>query len=105
MAEDVDEPSKTQIALDYAYRRCDADDECCILWVHADSQATFLTDYKTIGKKLEVDERLDGTDLLDAVRNEIEGRSKWLMILDNADDLRLFGAGQRSNGEETNESL
>ncbi|KAF5256314.1 hypothetical protein FOXYS1_13217 [Fusarium oxysporum] len=67
---------KTQIALDYAYRRCDADNECCVFWVHADSEATFLADYKTIGKKLGVDERLDGTDLLDAVRNEIEARSK-----------------------------
>ncbi|PCD20347.1 hypothetical protein AU210_016214 [Fusarium oxysporum f. sp. radicis-cucumerinum] len=89
---------KTQIALDYAYRRCDADNECCVFWVHADSEATFLADYKTIGKKLGVDERLDGTDLLDAVRDAIEGRSKWVMILDNADDLRLFGVGQQVQG-------
>jgi tetratricopeptide (TPR) repeat protein len=88
------EPSKTQIALDYAYRRCDTNDDCCIFWVHADSEATFLADYKTIGKKLGVDERLDGSDLFAAVRNEIEARPKWLMILDNADDLRLFGVGQ-----------
>ncbi|PCD20299.1 hypothetical protein AU210_016167 [Fusarium oxysporum f. sp. radicis-cucumerinum] len=94
---------KTQIALDYAYRRCDADNECCVFWVHADSEATFLADYKTIGKKLGVDERLDGTDLLDAVRNEIEARSKWVMIIDNADDLRLFGVGQQAGAEETNE--
>ncbi|KAM0348450.1 hypothetical protein ACHAP4_010965 [Fusarium culmorum] len=94
---------KTQIALDYAYRRCDADKECCIFWVHADSEATFLADYKTIGKKLGVDERLEGSDLLDAVRNAIEARPKWLMILDNADDLRLFGVGQQAREEETNE--
>ncbi|SCO84731.1 uncharacterized protein FRV6_08858 [Fusarium oxysporum] len=96
---------KTQIALDYAYRRCDADNECCVFWVHADSEATFLADYKTIGKKLGADERLDGTDLLDAVRNEIEARSKWLMILDNTDDLRLFGVGQQPKGGETNENV
>ncbi|PCD20313.1 hypothetical protein AU210_016180 [Fusarium oxysporum f. sp. radicis-cucumerinum] len=95
---------KTQIALDYAYRRCDADDECCIFWVHADSEATFLADYKTIGKKLGVDERLDGTDLLDAVRNEIEVRSEWVMILDNADDLGIFGVGQQAKGGETKEN-
>ncbi|KIL84911.1 hypothetical protein FAVG1_11781 [Fusarium avenaceum] len=89
---------KTQIALDYAYRRCDTDKECCIFWVHADSSETFLADYKTIGKKLGVDERLDGTDLLDAVRNEIEGRSKWLIILDNADELKLFGVGHQVGG-------
>ncbi|KAM0347007.1 hypothetical protein ACHAP4_011526 [Fusarium culmorum] len=89
---------KTQIALDYAYRRCDADEECCVFWVHADSEVTFLADYKTIGKKLGVDERLDGSDLLDAVRNEIEARSKWVMVLDNADNLRLFGVGQGAQG-------
>ncbi|PCD20349.1 hypothetical protein AU210_016216 [Fusarium oxysporum f. sp. radicis-cucumerinum] len=95
---------KTQIALDYAYRRCDADDDCCVFWVHADSEATFLADYKTIGKKLGVDERLDGRDLLDAVCNEIEARPKWLMILDNADNLRLFGVGQ-TKGEGMDENL
>ncbi|KAI7762669.1 hypothetical protein LZL87_014290 [Fusarium oxysporum] len=100
----TNEPSKTQIALDYAYRRCDADDECCVFWVHADSEATFLADYKTIGKKLGVDERLDGTDLLDAVRNEIEARLKWVMILDNTDDLGIFGVGQQAKGGETKEN-
>ncbi|KAF5669923.1 Nephrocystin-3 [Fusarium denticulatum] len=90
---------------DYAYRRCDADNECSIFWVHADSEASFISDYKTIGRKLGVNEQLDGPDLLAAVRGEIEARSRWVMVLDNADDLRLFGIGQRSNGEGTNESL
>ncbi|KAH7459878.1 hypothetical protein FOMA001_g19859 [Fusarium oxysporum f. sp. matthiolae] len=95
---------KTQIALDYAYRRYDADDKCCVFWVHADNEATFTSDYKTIGKKLGVDEQLDGSDLLDTVRNEIEARSKWVMVLDNADDLSLFGVGRRAKGDGTNEN-
>ncbi|KAM0248562.1 hypothetical protein ACHAQJ_009411 [Trichoderma viride] len=85
---------KTQIALDYAYRRC-SDDECCVFWVHADSEATFTSDYKAIGKKLGVgDESLNGSELLDAVRSGIEARSRWVLILDNADDLGLFGVGR-----------
>ncbi|KAI6747498.1 hypothetical protein HG530_015878 [Fusarium avenaceum] len=92
---------KTQIALDYAYRRCDANNECCIFWVHAGSEATFLVDFKTISKKLGVDERLDGPDLLDAVRNAIEGRPEWVMVFNNADDLRLFGVGQEARADET----
>ncbi|KAL6898632.1 hypothetical protein GGI43DRAFT_384921 [Trichoderma evansii] len=92
---------KTQIALDYAYRRCD-DSQCCVFWVHADSEATFITDYEIIGKKLGVDERLDGSDLLDAVRSSIEAQSRWVIILDNADNLELFGVGCT---EGTNESL
>ncbi|KAJ0141538.1 Uncharacterized protein HZ326_15633 [Fusarium oxysporum f. sp. albedinis] len=101
----LNELSKTQIALDYAYRRCDADDKCCVFWVHADNEATFTSDYKTIGKKLGVDERLDGSDLLDAVCSAIEARSKWVMVVDNADDLRLFGVGQQANDEEMNDTL
>ncbi|KAI8667643.1 NB-ARC domain-containing protein [Fusarium keratoplasticum] len=95
---------KTQIALDYAYRRCDADDECPIFWVHADNEATFTSDYKTIGKKLGVDERLDGPDLLDAVRDGIEAQRKWLMVFDNADDLKLFGVGRQEKGDGTKEN-
>ncbi|KAL6901455.1 hypothetical protein GGI43DRAFT_357225 [Trichoderma evansii] len=85
---------KTQIALDYAYRRC-VDDECCVFWVHADSEATFTSDYKVIGKRLGIDEKnIDGLELLDAVRCGIEARPRWVLILDNADDLRLFGVGR-----------
>ncbi|CAG1965819.1 unnamed protein product, partial [Fusarium graminearum] len=69
------EPSKTQIALDYAYRRCDADNECCVFWVHADSEATFLADYKTIGTVLWTsrDAHIAGT--LVGARHGIEVRS------------------------------
>ncbi|KAL6908256.1 hypothetical protein GGI43DRAFT_135092 [Trichoderma evansii] len=88
---------KTQVALNYAYRRCE-DSTCCVFWVHADSEATFITDYKTIGKELGVDERLDGSDLLDAVRSSIEAQLRWVLILDNADNLELFGVGCTEGG-------
>ncbi|KAH6605366.1 hypothetical protein Trco_007073 [Trichoderma cornu-damae] len=84
---------KTQVALDYAYRRC-SDSECCVLWVHADSEATFTSDYRAIGKQLGVDDRAGGSDLLDAVRSSIEAQRRWLLVLDNADDLGLFGVGR-----------
>ncbi|KAI6777518.1 uncharacterized protein J7T54_004139, partial [Emericellopsis cladophorae] len=96
---------KTQIALDYAYRRCDADDGCCVFWVHADSEATFIADYKTIGRKLGVDKRLDRSDLLDAVRSAIEGQQKWLMIFDNADDLRMFRTDKKIREGEASDNL
>jgi hypothetical protein len=93
--------SKTQLALHYAYQRCN-DDECCVFWVHADSEATFTTDYKTIGKKLGVSETLDGSELLDAVRGSIEAQPRWVIVFDNADDLKLFGV---VGTNRTNESL
>lgn len=86
--------SKTQIALDYAYQRCIADEELCVFWVHAENEASFTLDYETIGKELGVDKGLHGSGLLEAVRRKIESRSRWLLVIDNADDLGLFGVGQ-----------
>ncbi|EHK16513.1 uncharacterized protein TRIVIDRAFT_65724 [Trichoderma virens Gv29-8] len=85
---------KTQIALDYAYGRSE-DDKCSIFWVHADSKATFIHDYKTIANKIGIDQTTaaDGNDLLRSVRNGIEARPSWVLILDNVDNLELFGVG------------
>lgn len=83
---------KTQIALEYAYRRSD-DKACSVFWVHADNEATFIHDYKLIGKKLGVAGTLDGDDLLVAICDRIEAQERWVLILDNADDLSLFGVG------------
>lgn len=95
----TNEPSKAQVALDYVCRRCDADDECCVFRVHADNEATtFISEYKTIEKKLGVDERPGGPDLLDAVRSGIEAQRKWLLILDSADHLKIFGVGHQAKG-------
>jgi hypothetical protein len=58
--------------------------------VHANSEATFLADYKTIGKKLGGDERLDGTDLLDAVCNEVEARSSLALCKTVVDILLVW---------------
>ncbi|KAF3075071.1 hypothetical protein CFAM422_002863 [Trichoderma lentiforme] len=37
-----------------------------------------------------------GIDLLRAVRDQIESQPKWVLILDNADNLRLFGVSQKA---------
>ncbi|KAH6871130.1 hypothetical protein B0T10DRAFT_500781 [Thelonectria olida] len=83
---------KTQIALEYAYRRC-TDPTCSVFWVHADTETTFTQDYKTIAKKLGLDDALNGEDLLAAVREHLESQPQWLLVLDNADQLGLFGVG------------
>ncbi|KAH7010347.1 hypothetical protein EDB80DRAFT_420649 [Ilyonectria destructans] len=87
---------KTQIALEYAYRRC-RDPACSVFWVHADNATTFAHDYKTLARKLGLDSKLDGEDLLVAVRERIESEQQWLLVLDNADDLAIFGVGQTSD--------
>ncbi|GAB1317573.1 Violaceus kinesin [Madurella fahalii] len=85
---------KTQVALEYAYRRC-RDPAYSVFWVHADNETTFAQDYKAIARKLGLD-KLDGEKLLTAVRERIESGPAWLLVLDNADDLALFGVGRTS---------
>ncbi|KAK7423377.1 hypothetical protein QQZ08_009054 [Neonectria magnoliae] len=82
---------KTQVALQFAYDRDNEHGRLSIFWVHADNEATFTYDYKEIAKKLGIGGDVDGEDLLKAVRDDIVARKPWLLVLDNADDLALFG--------------
>ncbi|KAH6714712.1 P-loop containing nucleoside triphosphate hydrolase protein [Leptodontidium sp. MPI-SDFR-AT-0119] len=80
---------KTQIALEYACRRQDKT-SCSVFWVHADSEATFTLDYTKIARVVGISPDLKGEDLLRAVQQWIEQQTDWLLVLDNADDLRIF---------------
>jgi hypothetical protein len=81
------------VALEYAYRRC-RDAACSVFWVHADNEATFTHDYRSIAKKLGIADKLDGEELLAAVCERIEAEPCWVLVLDNADNLGLFGVGR-----------
>ncbi|KAJ2894497.1 uncharacterized protein MKZ38_007499 [Zalerion maritima] len=83
---------KTQLALSYAHRRISSTyHHCPVFWVNADTDVTFTQDYKTIASYLDVSPALEDKDLLEAVRMALEKESRWLLVLDNVDDLRLFG--------------
>ncbi|KAL8296023.1 hypothetical protein RB600_001489 [Gaeumannomyces tritici] len=88
---------KTQMALEYAYRRWHSA-PCSVFWVHADNETTFARDYQLIAKKLGVPADLKGEELLAAVRARLEAEPSWVLILDNADNIGLFGAGRRAPG-------
>ncbi|KAK4678686.1 NB-ARC domain and tetratricopeptide repeat-containing NOD-like receptor [Podospora pseudoanserina] len=90
---------KTQIALEYAYRRS-RDPACSVFWVHADNETTFTQDYKVIAKRLGLADGLNGPELLMAVRERIEASPCWLLILDNADNLAVFGVGRTQSGRD-----
>jgi Tetratricopeptide repeat len=81
--------SKTQIALEYAYRRQELT-SCSVFWIHADSEARFTQDYTNLAKIASLPPDLKGEDLLIAVKQWIELQTNWVLILDNADDLKLF---------------
>ena len=93
--------SKTQIAIEYAYRRQEAT-SCSIFWIHADSEARFSGDYSEIAKRANLSPDLKGEDLLRAVQQWIEQQTSWLLILDNVDKLRIF---KESSDRQVNEQL
>ena len=81
--------SKTQIVLEYAYRKKDQDSHS-IFWVHAGSVSDFTQGYSDIRDKASLPQELQGEALLKAVRDWLEARTNWLLVLDNADDISIF---------------
>lgn len=71
-----------------------------MFWVHADTRVAFIQDYKKIAALFGLAGVIGGQDseLLRAVSNRIQSESEWLLVLDNADDLSLFGVGETQQG-------
>ena len=89
-------PSKTQIALEYAYRYQEKT-RCSIFWVRSDTEANFAKNYSDIARLADLSSELKGVDLLYAVKGWIEEQTCWLIVLDNADDLKLFKQARASH--------
>ncbi|KAJ6439011.1 hypothetical protein O9K51_08415 [Purpureocillium lavendulum] len=84
---------KTQIALEAAYRVREAYPECSVFWVPAGDATTFENTYRQIGQNLEIpgmdDDEADVKALVKAALSRSE--DEWLLVVDNADDLGIFG--------------
>ena len=77
---------KTQLALEYAYRH--RGDYQAMLWTLADTRESLTSSYLTIARRLNLEGQ--GSDrVIIAVKQWLQHRSGWLLILDNADDLSL----------------
>ncbi|KAF4976024.1 hypothetical protein FZEAL_7280 [Fusarium zealandicum] len=87
---------KTQIALDYAHKRS-RNPTCSVFWVHADNEATFAQGYKTIAVVLGLEMQPDEQVLLKSVCSAIRSLQRWVLVVDNADDLSLFGVESSTN--------
>jgi tetratricopeptide (TPR) repeat protein len=81
--------SKTQIALEYAYRYQEKT-RCSIFWVRSDNEANFTKNYSDIARLANLSPDLKGVDLLYAVKRWIEEQRRWLIVFDNADNLSIF---------------
>lgn len=78
---------KTQLALEYTYRYFL--DYQAIFWVHAETPETLLADYARMAEMLQLPyhQPNDGQRLILAVKQWFHANSRWLLVLDCANDL------------------
>ncbi len=80
---------KTQIALEYAYRYYQ--DYDAVLWTRADTQEALISGFVVFAALLQLpqQEERDQLKIVQAVKHWLMNNTRWLLILDNADDLVL----------------
>lgn len=84
---------KTQIVLQYVYWLRETNTAISILWVHASNADRFRRSYLSIAEEYQIPGYDDPKiDLLLLVKCWLERTDceRWLMVLDNADDMQLF---------------
>ena len=85
----ADSESKSQIAIEYAYRLRKKSPARSVFWVHANNAARFRQSYQTIATAAKIpgiaDPKVDVLDLVFQWLSRDES-GDWLMILDNADN-------------------
>ena len=81
---------KTQTALEYANRY--KDEYETILWINADTDEQLLKGFNSIAHLLELPGRdeQDQSLIMHAVKRWLQQHQRWLLILDNADDLSVI---------------
>lgn len=80
---------KTQTVAEYAFRY--GDDYTHVFWVLAASHDTLIADFVKLAELLDVPEKdeQDQQRIVTTVKRWLATHEGWLLILDNADDLRL----------------
>ena len=80
---------KTQLALEYAYKY--RQDYQAVLWIQADTRENLTTSYLTLARLLSLPEKnLSEADVvIEAVKLWLHTHTSYLLILDNADELKL----------------
>ncbi|KAI0466857.1 hypothetical protein F4859DRAFT_518693 [Xylaria cf. heliscus] len=82
---------KTQLVLQLAYWVKENQPGYSVFWVPAQSEESFEKAYKEIAKRLNIQTK-GKEDLRESVRQyfESEKAQKWLLIVDNADDMEIL---------------
>lgn len=80
---------KTETAIEYAHRH--ASDYPDLFWVSAATRETLTSGYAAITQLLNVPEKAGGDHMeaITAVRQYLERKPNWLLVLDNAEEIDL----------------
>jgi tetratricopeptide (TPR) repeat protein len=81
---------KTQLAVEYAYRHMQ--DYEAVFWVSAANRETLIAGFVILADLLQLPQRHepDQNRSVEAVKQWLQRHSRWLLILDNADNLSLL---------------
>lgn len=79
---------KTQVAIEYAYQY--GNEYQSVLWARAESREVLTSDFAAIGELLHLEKEKEDQDQVQAVKRWLESLTRWLLILDNADDPQLL---------------
>ena len=85
---------KTQLALEYAYRYASA--YSLIWWLRSERPESLNAGFEALGKRLGAvpeEGRAEQSEVVEAVRTELEQRTGWLLVFDNArrpDEIRPY---------------
>src|SRR5204862_2168379 len=81
---------KTHIAVEYAYRYHQEYE--VVVWARAENQETLIASYNVIATLLNLPQReaQEQEITIQAVKRWLQTHRKWLLVLDNADDLNLL---------------
>ncbi|KAF2022615.1 TPR-like protein [Setomelanomma holmii] len=80
--------SKSQLAIEYAYRAREQSSDTWVFWVHASNHTRFEQSYRNIADRVKIAGRQDlQANIFKLVHNWLcDCRQSWLLVLDNADD-------------------
>ncbi|KAF4895130.1 hypothetical protein CGCF415_v012018 [Colletotrichum fructicola] len=84
---------KSQMAIQFAHKLHATSPKTSIFWVNANTKATFEESYRSMADVLALPGRHDpDVNILALVRKWLqrEDVSPWLMIIDNADDVKML---------------
>ncbi|KAJ4374692.1 hypothetical protein N0V86_007565 [Didymella sp. IMI 355093] len=89
---------KSQLALQYAHSILNAAPQTLVFWVHASTRARFEEAYRDMAERLQLPGRSDPkANVLRLVSEWLqdETNGRWVMVLDNADNVETFFPSQR----------